>query len=272
MGRGEVLADHACRHGDHPVTHVLRYRRDSVVVRRVPLELVPAFSEGDSVRGVVKEFSMKSRLRLLHFVRNCNADFVSMLTLTYPRVFSTDGKAVKNHLHRFLDKGLLAFYPCRYVWFLEFQRRGAPHYHILTDRSLEPCQSAFYRGRRGWVKVWTNRVMQDRLREVWYRIVGSGDERHLRAGLMWERIEHEEGALRYTATHAGKEVQKLVPSAFQNVGRFWGHSRDCFVAAPDSIEMTTAEVFEAVGVDALSSRGRVRKFLWDFKPNVVEPF
>jgi hypothetical protein len=64
--------------------------------------------------------------------------------------------------------------------------------------------------------------MERDLSAAWYRIVGSGDEKHLRAGICWKAIEHTEGALRYASKHAAKPHQKQVPWQDQNVGRFWG--------------------------------------------------
>jgi len=50
--------------------------------------------------------------------------------------------------------------------------------------------------------------------------------RHLAAGTRLERIRKEHGARNYAVKYAFKMKQKMVPAAYQNVGRFWGNSRD----------------------------------------------
>ena len=70
------------------------------------------------------------------------------------------------------------------------------------------------------------REVRDRIAAAWYRIVDSGDERHLQAGTSCERIRKPDGAARYAVKYAYKMRQKKVPLEYRNVGRFWSHSRD----------------------------------------------
>ncbi|GAH86880.1 unnamed protein product, partial [marine sediment metagenome] len=59
-----------------------------------------------------------------------------MVTLTYPAVFPKNGKVVKKHLNVML-KWLKYRLPAKnYLWFFEWQRRGAPHVHILLEAPL----------------------------------------------------------------------------------------------------------------------------------------
>ena len=52
------------------------------------------------------------------------------------------------------------------VWKREFQRRGAPHYHVLAPVSLTIAGEP--------VKEWISRT--------WYEVVASGNPKHLSAG------------------------------------------------------------------------------------------
>lgn len=184
------------------------YRNDIEVVRngrRLPVEYAP--------RGMVKEFSWASRRRLAFVASNTSVVFRTMVTLTYPRAFPSDGRKVKRDLNAFLvwfkrDRGAFS-----YLWFLEFQRRGAPHIHLLTS-------SLFPKDRQD------GKSLRFRVSACWYRVVGSGDTRHLGAGTRVERVRTHEGARRYAVKYAMKMKQKLVPPAYRNVGRFWGASRD----------------------------------------------
>lgn len=182
------------------------YQNDVVVVREG--HTPPA---GDIERGVIVEFSRKSRMRLAFIASNTPVTFRTMITLTYPKVYPTDGKAVKEHLRQFLywirkDRGA-----CEYLWFLEFQARGAPHIHLMYDFHLGRCKDV-------------RAAFRFRLSAEWYRIVGSRDPKHLAAGTRAELLRKRNGAARYAIKYAHKMKQKAVPPDYRDVGRFWGCS------------------------------------------------
>lgn len=156
-------------------------------------------------RDKVTEFTKQSRRRLAFVASNTPIDFLSMVTLTYPARYSNDGKAVKRHLKRFIQRCQRRWRPLAYLWFIEFQARGAPHFHILLSCQV---QTVDYQ----WVAA------------AWYEIVDSGDSKHYLAGTRTERITKPDGARRYAVKYAFKMRQKHVPKAYQDVGRFWGHS------------------------------------------------
>jgi hypothetical protein len=95
---------------------------------------------------------------------------------------------------------------------LEFQQRGAPHLHVLDD--------APWPGTKDAIGQW-----RDDLAQAWFRIVGSGDEKHLKAGTSSEKVRSPRGGSFYAVKYASKMYQKLVPPGYQNCGRFWGSSR-----------------------------------------------
>ena len=186
-----------------PVTGVQVYRQDVVVLRQgVPrVGVFPG-------RADVRVFSRRSRQRLAFVASNTDIMFTSMLTLTYPRRFPNDGHDVKRNLHNFLRELRRKIPGVSVLWFLEFQRRGAPHIHILI------------RGARVY------KAMQRWVSKTWYRICDTGDLRHLAAGTRLERVRSPNGARNYTVKYAHKMQQKVVPAGYRNVGRFWGHSKD----------------------------------------------
>jgi len=178
------------------------YKQDVVVLRR-------GYKRGkvDNYRSKVSEFSWAARKRLAFVAANTDVVFTSMLTLTYPRVFPNDGKDVKQNLNAFLvalrrrNPGVL------YLWFLEFQKRGAPHIHIVV------------RGMR------VDRETQRWVSHTWWRLCNTKDLKHLAAGTRLERIKSPNGARNYCVKYAHKMEQKNVPKLYRNVGRFWGCSR-----------------------------------------------
>jgi len=186
---------------------------------------VPRRYQGSGLRGNISAFSPRAASRMRQYLRGCMAEYTHMVTLTYPGFYESNGKAVKEHLRRFLQElrrshdrtnphnKFSAF------WFLEFQKRGAPHFHIFTT----------YAESRQWIS------------RRWYEIVNSEDERHLHAGTNVERLRSGRGGtLSYASKYAAKLEQKTVPSGYENVGRFWGvtgrravMSADVFVSTAD---------------------------------------
>lgn len=182
---------------------VKRYRKDIVLQFKRPY-LEKHKIQRQIKRGVIKKFSFKSQRRLRLFARNTSHLWKVFFHLTYPNDFSSDGKKVKKHLDKFL-KRLVRYCPdIKFIWVIEFQERGAPHFHILTDKEID--------------KNW--------LSQNWYEVVNSGDEKHLRAGTKVEAVKSENHAMAYVIGYLKKLKQKIVPKEYQNVGRFWAHSKN----------------------------------------------
>lgn len=263
-GAAAVLAEHAINNGDCPVIRAEIYRRD--VVLRKDFKGKPP-KGGKPAGAIITEFSDESLRAGLFVVKNCDCDFWSIITLTYPSVFPCDGRKVKAHLRAFRED-YLKKYQRRGFWWLEFQRRGAPHFHILSEVDLQECGDLVLKRRRGKLNRGADSYLthppdEEWLAERWYRIVRSGDEKHRLAGVSWEAVEKSEGALRYMATHGAKRSQKKVPAEYLNVGRFWGRIGKIRVDRDGIATVNSEEVFQVYGQDALSSRGRVKKYLYD---------
>lgn len=153
-------------------------------------------------RGTIKKFSFGSVKRLRFLLRNTIHKMEYELGLTYPNEFPKDGLIVKNHFHKLRTR--LNYYGYKYFWILEFQNRGAPHFHMLVNKEIK----------------------KEQLSKMWYAIVGSGDEKHLKRGVHVAPILNKDGMAGYFAQYLSKQEQKIVPEEFKNVGRFWGASRD----------------------------------------------
>lgn len=253
-----VLVDHVRRNGDCEVAKVRIFRRDLVVVKHSD------GSSGGGKRGPISDMSPRALLRMVHAFKNCDCEFRSMLTLTYPSEFPSDGRIVNKHRELFLKQ--LVYLGMRGGHYLEFQTRGAPHVHILLDWELdEPLieRKSFRHGRRR--SYLTNEVCEVDMRRRWFKVVGSDDPNHLKAGVAWEVIRQEDGALRYAASHAAKTTQKRLPEGFTNVGRWWGFFGGVSVPEPEEREMSTAELIAELGPSIISSNGRIKKYIWDYE-------
>jgi hypothetical protein len=192
-------------------------------------------------RAVIDRWSSKSRGNLIRLVASSDwrpmmRDGVPvMVTLTYPGDWSSwapDGAAVKRHLERFKEMWRKEFGRPRGLWKLEFQRRGAPHVHLLLPMPHGLTLTAF----RGWVAWhWNRAVMLDDLgSSAWWVVADRAD--HLRAGTA---VDLQEGMrcrdpkriavyfLKHSSkTKDGKEYQHVVPARYRvqgaGPGRFWG--------------------------------------------------
>lgn len=165
---------------------------------------------GGGTRSRISSFSDASRRRLLFQARNL-CEFLGMVTFTYPADhyateatggnFMTDGRAVKEMWRR--TRQWLTRKGVGGIWFLEFQARGAPHFHVLTNRPLTPQESYD-------------------LRKYWAKLVGSKCPYHRTMGVKAETLRSPHAAGMYAAKYSAKSDQKEIPPAFEQVGRFWG--------------------------------------------------
>lgn len=189
-------------------------------------------SGGIDERGDISEFSPSSAARMRRYLRTSIAEYKTFITLTYPGGHGFSAGSAKRDLSCFL-KSLRRYHSitpndCSYssFWFMEFQSRGSIHFHIFT----------------------THRFPKEWIAARWYSIVGSEDERHLRAGTRIEAIRGGRyGITAYAAKYASKQCQKIVPPEFGWVGRFWGVSGwRCTVSADIFVDL------RSVGLRAIS--------------------
>ena len=155
-----------------------------------------------SSRGQVRAFTRRSRSRLLQLCASVDRIELSkslLVTLTYPRSYTTESSTWKRHLDVFSKRLARTFPTSSAIWKLEFQKRGAPHYHLIVL------------GVPFLAREWLSRA--------WYEVVGSGDERHKRAGTQVARVLSYKKAIAYAAKYVAKVSTNDDP---QYVGRYWG--------------------------------------------------
>lgn len=84
-----------------------------------------------ATRGTVNGFSASSRKRLLEKLARLKPAKAIFMTLTYPAEYPDDSTEYKAHLRAFLEVVRRRFPKSSAIWRLEFQERGAPHYHLM---------------------------------------------------------------------------------------------------------------------------------------------
>ena len=169
-------------------------------------------------RGVVQGFSAAARKRMLEMLNKLKFERITFVTLTYPDVWNPDGHEYKKHLRRFRARIERKFGKVRVLWRLEFQRRGAPHYHLLFFDAP-------------WIeKEW--------LSDAWWGSVGSRDADHREYGTNIKGVagQGENGKIiSYVAKYAAKPLQEGTVKDDSWTGRYYGRWN---VKTPDPVEIT----------------------------------
>lgn len=184
-------------------------------------------------RKEIKDFSKASRGRLLRALASINQEETALpdfLTLTYPGEFSGDWREWKKNLDA-LNHALVRRWPSVWgVWRLEFQKRGAPHFHFLLFDGAQVEGKKVWDAARQKDRIIPdpqsehNREVMEWISKTWYRIVKSGDPRHLAAGTRIEPIQTWEGMSYYASKYLAKLPDEggFVPAKYEGTGRFWG--------------------------------------------------
>lgn len=197
---------------------------------------------GGGIRGNISELSDASRRRLVERARNLPG-LQCILTFTFPdarysddvRPFMTDGRYVKG-LHQRLRKALVRRGLAGF-WFLEFQRRGAPHFHVFCVGTL-------------------SQEARDSLRATWAKMVGSACPHHYRRGMDYQLLRKREAAAGYAAKYSAKSEQKTVPDHYRGIGRFWGVFGP--LPEPEVIRVAPVEVVQLVRVARAAAKAQRR--------------
>ena len=192
----------------------------------------PEFGGGGK-RGKIVEFSADSRKRLAFVASNANCTWGSMVTLTY-HTSPNNGKLVKKDLNAFLTYVKKLLPEVKVCWFLEFQERGAPHVHILLDRTyvLETGDLLAESWTKKACKYTDNPVVKEHIR--WFNSrdrPASGTT----GTQFWQDARACNGLSHYAVKYATKMQQKTVPPKYQDVGRLWGASQGLVEYLPDMV-------------------------------------
>jgi hypothetical protein len=168
--------------------------------------------EGGGTRGRIVGWSAASRRRLFKALLSLNLHRYPaklFLTLTYPAEFPASGPECKAHLRALGERWARRFgsRPL-WVWKMEYQARGAPHFHVLA---VAPDG---FDGGDAW--LWAVRSW---LSDSWSEVVGSGDPWHRKVGTQVQ-VPYTDTA-KYL-TYALKGSQDVTPEGFDSPGRVWG--------------------------------------------------
>ncbi len=200
-----------------------------------------AYSPGmtGTLRAEIVAFTRQARSRMVRTL--CTLDFAplfleghqpAMVTLTLPgawEVIAPDARTFKTVIKRFKDRFEYSWGRSIVgVWKMEFQRRGAPHLHILMT---PPAGRA--RGTGETFKEWLGLAWAGACKTA--ELLGPIEaEKHVNAGTGIDYDRHGQWAdakriAIYYAKHGlfeAKEYQNQAPALWVeqgSVGRFWGY-------------------------------------------------
>ena len=198
----------------------------------------PTDSDERSTGGVITEWSRKSRSSMCRTFAELDYSplvesgrIPAMVTLTYPgdwEVVAPTGASVKRHMTLWRKRFQREYgEPARYIWKLEFQRRGAPHIHLWMAPPMSPGRSGL--GFAQWLSdTWAQVVDNpDAEHKARHRLAGTGID--VLSGL--KACDPKRLAIYFTKhsspnMHGDKEYQHIVPELWQRPGRgpgrFWG--------------------------------------------------
>lgn len=197
----------------------------------------------DVVRGdrsEISSFSLASKRRLKFSASNAFPSLVSQFAMTYHNSNPT-GHEIKRHLNTFLV-ALRRNYPdVRYLWILEFQSRGTPHFHLFLSLPHDTAGLHCF------------------LADTWHRVAEPSSLEHLRFHAHEKNfIAWDMGSGSYLCKYLDKEHQKAVPDGFTGVGRFWGTSRGL---VPEPVKVDMADIDEAYSTEVIDEEtGEVEEF------------
>jgi hypothetical protein len=191
---------------------------------------------GGGKRGDIQAFSKEARYRLFRLLHQLEFKRVTFVTLTYPADFPTIGKLHKAHLKEFRRRFEKEYGKIRAVWRLEFQDRGAPHYHIMyLDCPFVPVK---------WMCA------------VWHSVIRSDNQAHLKNGVDLKLIT-ENSEQKLIASYVGKYISKIdertIKSDDTRPGRFYG-KWNIKAEVPYQVEITAQRARLLSGFACLGKR------------------
>lgn len=197
-----------------------------------------AAKPGDAAtRGAVCGMSQRSRKRLMDYFASVDwqGQKVIFITLTYPREFPT-GKEAKKHLKAFLERVRRRFPRASGFWRLEFQKRGAPHFHLL-----------FFN-----LPFWDKEEVQ----AAWCDVIGV-EQVFTRI----EQIKSWKRAMYYVSKYVAKRTDVDADGGFNYIpylhaGRVWGFFQKALIPFAETVNA----VFKGVGKDFYDFRRYCKRF------------
>lgn len=272
-----------------------------VRLKKTTAEVIRAASEplGGGPKAKMSVISRKSITNAVEVLTNAEPELESMIVATYPETYPDDGRIVKAH-HKGLNEAIrrkLGDYS--YFTAVEYQKRGAPHFHQGTSFNLADYGPVISLKRKQMSRrkptFQTVKELQDWAFEAWLEIIAKPDIAyngeplnwsgldeadlemmrkayyHYNAGFSWEIMREKDGAKRYFVKELTglKLYQKTIPAYFQNPGRHFLYSHDMLFDEANEINFAIGgdrlrELLDISGWKYVPEDGKpLYKYLWN---------
>jgi len=184
-------------------------------------------------RGLVTGFSSGSRRRLIRQLARLEIETAKFLCLTYPSSYP-DPQTAKNHLRALFERFRRLAPKSSGIWRMEFQERGAPHFHVLMFNLP-------------WLPF-------AELRQMWCEIIGHDPDEAIFVRI--ERVKSKRGVMYYASKYMSKPTDGEKSFALFNyvtylhAGRVWGVFNRAFLPLAEllkcALEQVTPVAFEEI--------------------------
>lgn len=164
-------------------------------------------------RGNVHVFSHSSRFRLfvlLSKVDNRNFRYPKFLSLTWHYGFTKKGFNAQCTIHAFFSQLNRHFPGCNYIWRLEMQKRGAPHFHLILFPPIDFEEKQ-------------NISLIQFINDTWHRLADPFSKAHEKFGAKVTEIKNYRHACSYLSKYIAKE-DETIDCKYR--GRRWGNSKN----------------------------------------------
>lgn len=207
-----------------PIPSQVKYTlQGGLVQAHIPQEKLTL--KGGGFRGSVNAFSAAARRRLMKLLSTLAPEHALFITLTYPADYPNPRKA-KDHRRAFEKRMKRLFPKFSGVWRLEFQKRGAPHFHLIV--------------------FGVGFVGKDIVKQMWGDIIGYPD--------VFTRVEAVGSSRRHLMAYVSKYVAKVVAANPQpgsegggGAAASDGFNQGAYLAADGWINPKTGELECTVG-------------------------
>ena len=195
---------------------------------------------GGGLRGCVEGFSYKARRRLMRTISRINTGqlgCMGFVTLTYHDNWR--GRDIKRDLNNYIRRIRRHFPDVAYLWRLEPQRRGAPHFHVLFF--FPPHQSD------------KSQIEESKLKDPWHSVVDDGNIHHAKYGAKVKVFEDGYQPVQIYATKYCAKLERDGVKKLDGVGKYWGRSQNLPINPIDEVVLSDSQ--------DVNARRHCRRFL-----------
>ncbi len=166
----------------------------------------------------IRTFSSNSRRRFIKQMAKINLQMYGkplFVTLTYHNVYPDNSKDLQKQLNYFLTLLRTAKLRYHYVWRLEFQERGAPHFHLILFPLKESNPDKLY--------IYKNNILK-----MWRTSLYDWDESMQLFSVDVKMLKGKKHIFQYISKYAAKKDNENILSFS---GRRYGFSKNIFIDA-----------------------------------------